>query len=69
MLILYRFLHAVQGNVGEEWRDYPSPNVAKKMQEFTLMLPREQLRPSYGDGFGGAPLKGAPSRNCPPGRA
>ena len=36
---------------------YTTNNVAKKVIEFSITVPREQLRPNYGDGFRGAPLK------------
>jgi hypothetical protein len=36
---------------------YPSYNVAKTVLEFSISIPRDQLRPGYGDGFLGAPLK------------
>ena len=32
-------------------------NVAKRPLEFFIRLPREQLRPTYGQGFRGAPLQ------------
>jgi hypothetical protein len=35
---------------------YTSYNVAKNVVEFSTSIPREQLRPSYGAGFLGAPL-------------
>jgi hypothetical protein len=44
-------------------------NVAKNAIEFSTSIPREQLRPGYGDGFAGAPLRivlnrrGAAKRN------
>jgi Recombinase zinc beta ribbon domain len=39
------------------WSNYASYNVAKLMIEFSTSIPRERLRPGYGDGFYGAPLK------------
>ncbi|MGB5060140.1 MAG: hypothetical protein WBO48_15685, partial [Candidatus Promineifilaceae bacterium] len=47
----------VQRHVHQNRRDYTTNNVAKKVIEFSITVPREQLRPNYGDGFRGAPLK------------
>ena len=38
------------------WGDNTSNNVAKNVIDFSKAIPREQLRPNYGDGFKGAPL-------------
>jgi len=38
-------------------RDYTSYKVANFLVEFSTSIPRTQLRPSYGDGFLGAPLQ------------
>ena len=46
----------VQVEVREPGRAYTSYNVAKNVVEFSTSIPREQLRPSYGAGFLGAPL-------------
>ncbi len=46
----------MQGDIGEKRRRHPSHNSAKKALEFTVALPRAELRPRYGDGFAGAPL-------------
>lgn len=35
---------------------YPGNNVAKNVIDFSIAIPRERLRPNYGDGFRGAPL-------------
>ena len=37
--------------------DYTSYKVANFLVEFSTSIPRTQLRPSYGDGFLGAPLQ------------
>jgi hypothetical protein len=55
------FLHPlVEGVMHKQIRkqgaDYTSYNVAKLMIEFSTNIPRERLRPGYGDGFYGAPL-------------
>jgi hypothetical protein len=47
----------VQHEVGQEGRDYTSYKVANMLVEFSTSIPRTQLRPSYGDGFLGAPLQ------------
>ena len=33
-----------------------SNNIAKNVIDFSIAIPRERLRPNYGDGFKGAPL-------------
>ena len=43
-------------DVGEQGRYYSPNNSAKTVIEFLITIPRERLRPHYGDGFGGAPL-------------
>jgi hypothetical protein len=47
---------------------YATNNVAKNVLDWEIVvrLPREQLRPVYGAGFGGAPLTGdwTPSTGC-----
>jgi hypothetical protein len=35
---------------------YSTNNVAKTVIDFSVAIPRERLRPNYGDGFKGAPL-------------
>ena len=37
--------------------NHPSHNSAKKALEFTVAIPRAELRPRYGDGFAGAPIE------------
>src|SRR6266700_2967547 len=46
----------VQRHLGEDGRDYTSYKVANFLVEYSTSIPRTQLRPSYGDGFLGAPL-------------
>jgi hypothetical protein len=43
--------------VGQQRADYTSYKVANLLVEFSTSIPRTQLRPSYGDGFLGAPLQ------------
>ena len=38
-------------------RRYFTNNVAKTLLEFSISVPRTRLRPNYGEGFRGAPLK------------
>jgi hypothetical protein len=48
---------------GKNWQvssmscSYAANNVAKRPLEFFIRLAREQLRPTYGQGFRGAPLQ------------
>jgi hypothetical protein len=46
----------VQVDVGQERRDHPSHNGAKLPFDLAVTIPRDRLRPHYGDGFSGAPL-------------
>src|SRR5579884_344107 len=48
-------------DTGTKWRHYPSGNLAKRLLDFSVTIPRERLRPRYGDGFDGAPLRASPS--------
>jgi hypothetical protein len=64
MLPQQRF-QAVQSQVCQDRGDYSSDNVAKLLREFSLRIPRSQLRPGYGEGFRGAPVgQPAPSRRA-----
>jgi hypothetical protein len=47
----------VQRDIGEDGRDYTPYKVANLLLEFSTSIPRTQLRPSYGEGFLGAPLQ------------
>jgi hypothetical protein len=51
-------------DIRQQGRDNPSNNIAKTVIDFSITIPREQLRPGYGDGFGGAPLDPAGSSQC-----
>src|SRR3954471_16198116 len=46
------------GDVAELMVPHPSNNLAKLPFDFSVRVPRTQLRPRYGDGFDGAPLTG-----------
>jgi hypothetical protein len=46
------------GEVVQQPRNHPSNNLAKLPFDFSVRVPRTQLRPRYGDGFDGAPLTG-----------
>src|SRR5258705_2079729 len=46
----------VKIDVRKHWAHYPSNNVANTVLEFSVSVPREELRPGYGHGFLGAPL-------------
>jgi len=51
---------------GEWSSDYASYNIAKRMIEFPVNIPRNRLRAGYGDGFGGAPLSTLPTKTNHP---
>jgi hypothetical protein len=44
-------------HIHQERGEYAPNNVAKRPLEFFIRLAREQLRPTYGQGFRGAPLQ------------
>src|SRR3954466_13072793 len=46
----------VQEEVGQKWRDHSSHDGAKLPFDLAVTIPRDRLRPQYGDGFLGAPL-------------
>jgi hypothetical protein len=46
----------MQVDVSQQGANHSPNNVAKKVIEFLITIPRERLRPKYGDGFRGAPL-------------
>ena len=56
-------LHPVQRDVQQQWANYASYNVAKKLLEFEFKeeIPRTRLRAGYGQGFLGAPVRCSPS--------
>jgi hypothetical protein len=57
----------MQAYLGSHGRQYTSYKVANMLVEFSTSIPRTQLRPSYGDGFLGAPLQmGQPLENPTP---
>src|SRR3982750_1235866 len=48
--------HVVQVDVGQGRRDHPTHDGAKLPFDLAVTIPRDRLRPHYGDGFLGAPL-------------
>jgi hypothetical protein len=46
---------AVEGDVREQRREHASNDLANILRGLTVTVPRDQLRPAYGDGFAGAP--------------
>src|SRR4029453_14548568 len=51
--------HVVQIDVRQQRAEHPTGNVANRPHEFVVRITRRKLRPSYGDGFAGAPLRSA----------
>jgi hypothetical protein len=47
----------MQKEITQDGAEHASNNVAKRSLEFFVRLSREQLRPTYGQGFRGAPLR------------
>jgi len=52
----------MQVHVREQRGSHASHNVAKLRIELSVLVSRLTLRPSYGEGFGGAPLRPGSSR-------
>ena len=50
-------LQAVERQICKAGTDYTSNKVAQSLLEFSTSIPRTQLRPSYGEGFLGAPIQ------------
>ena len=50
-------IQTVERDMCQQRGPYTSYNVAKNVVEFSTSIPREQLRPGYGAGFLGAPLR------------
>ncbi len=65
LLGLRRRIETVPVDVSQQGGQYSSDNVAKLLREFSLRIPRSQLRPGYAEGFRGAPVgQPAPSRRA-----
>jgi hypothetical protein len=55
------FIQCIQINIGQQWTQDSSNNRAKLSLEFSSSIEREALKVSYGEGFGGAPLRLPPA--------
>jgi hypothetical protein len=53
----HELIERMQVQISEHRTKHAANNVAKRPLEFFIRLPREQLRPTYGQGFRGAPLQ------------
>jgi hypothetical protein len=51
-----RLFQAVERDVGQQGTDHSSHNLAKRVFEFAVTVPRQELHPRYGEGFHGAPV-------------
>ena len=51
------FIQFMEEYVCQKRAKFSPNNVAKSVIEFSTTISRERLRPGYGDGFGGAPLR------------
>src|SRR5262249_40716184 len=60
-----KLFESVQREVRQQWRPYTPYKVASPLLEFSTSIPRTQLRPSYGEGFLGAPLQPGTRRDPP----
>ena len=58
--------HVMREDIREDRAAYTSYKVANMLVEFSTSIPRTQLRPSYGDGFRGAPLQTGQPLELPP---
>src|SRR5262249_26518298 len=63
--LLQHPLHRGEIQMTEERREYTPYKVANPLLEFSTSIPRTQLRPSYGEGFLGAPLQLGTRRDPP----
>lgn len=61
----HELVKLVHEDVAQEGTHYTSNKVAKLPIEFSTSIPRNQLRPGYGDGFLGAPLQAIPPEKSP----
>jgi hypothetical protein len=52
-------IQLVEDHIRQHAADHPTGNVANRPHEFVVRITRRKLRPSYGDGFDGAPLRSA----------
>ena len=55
--MFYKRVQSVQVDIHQHGTHHAANNVAKRPLEFFIRLAREQLRPTYGQGFQGAPLQ------------
>jgi hypothetical protein len=55
--LLNKSVQTIEVDVREYGTQHPSGNVANRLAELSIRIPRARLRPAYGDGFQGAPLK------------
>ena len=58
-------IHLVQVDIGCQRTQYTSNKVAQSLLEFSTSIPRNDLRPSYGEGFLGAPIQIGMRRQAP----
>ncbi len=56
----------VEVDIRQQGRGYFTNNVAKTLLEFSISVPRARLRPNYGEGFQGAPLRNRPADQSTP---
>ena len=52
---LDEMIQAIEVDIREDRADLASNNLANILRDLAVTLPRDRLRPAYGDGFGGAP--------------
>src|SRR5437867_1518140 len=62
LFLFHEFIEFMKVDICKNGGDYTSYKVANMVLEFSTSIPRRQLRPSYGDGFLGAPLHTVPPR-------
>jgi hypothetical protein len=54
-MVLPEPIQLVEHHVRQQWREHAPNNLANILRDLAVTLPRDRLRPAYGDGFGGAP--------------
>jgi hypothetical protein len=58
-----RLFQAVERDVGQQGTDHASHNLANRVFEFSVTVPRQELHPRYGEGFHGAPVNQGSAKN------
>jgi hypothetical protein len=55
--LLNERIEPLKVDVRKHWAEHASNNLANILRDLAVTIPRERLRPAYGDGFLGAPWR------------